>query len=66
MRNFRVTLHDGVRHIVRANDFHRPCESINGRWEFLDADDKVLWSWDAEEVSSVVEGITLMEVARVI
>lgn len=64
MRNFRVTLHDGVRHIVRANDFRRPCESVNGRWEFLDADDKVLWSWGAEEVLSIVEGITLMEVAR--
>ena len=63
MRNFKVTLKDAV-HIVRAAEFRRPCESINGRWEFLDADNKVLWSWDAEEVSSIVEGITLMEAAR--
>ena len=56
MRTFNVNV-KGAIHVVRARGFLRPDEAVNGRWCFLSAEDRVLWSWPAEDVRSVVEVI---------
>ena len=56
MRTFNVNV-KGAIHVVRAEDFLRPTESVNGRWCFLSAKGRVLWSWPTEDVRSVVEVI---------
>ena len=50
MRTFNVNV-KGAIHVVRAKDFLRPTESVNGRWCFLSAEGRVLWSWSAEGCS---------------
>jgi len=58
MRTFNVNV-KGAIHVVRAEDFLRPAESVNGRWCFLSAEGRVLWSWSAEDVRSVTEEIAI-------
>ena len=61
MRTFNVNV-KGAAHVVRACDFLRPDEAVNGRWCFLSAKGQVLWSWPAEDVLEVVEEVKFLEV----
>ena len=59
MRTFNVTV-SGHLHIIRAHDFQRPNESLSGKWVFVDAQNRALWSFDKEDVTAVVEGIVVV------
>lgn len=63
MRCFDVTV-DGAIHMIRAHDFRRPSETPTNEWEFVDDKGKVLWHYEAERVSSVIEGVKLESVGQ--
>ena len=60
MRTFDVSMVSGTRHVIRANAIHLPSRASNNRWEFVDAHDGVVWSYDANDVKQVHEGAELI------
>ena len=59
VRTFDVTV-NGHLHVIRAHDFQRPDESLSGKWVFIDAQGRAVWSFNKEDLTAVVEGICVV------
>jgi hypothetical protein len=61
MHTYEVTVNGHI-HVIRANSFQRPDESLSGKWVFTNAQGKAVWDFDANTVTAIRESLTFTAV----